>query len=244
MTHIVAGYPSLEDSEKIAKTMADAGVDFIEIQIPFSDPVADGPVIMEANKIALEQGINIHDCMKLMEKLSKYVKTNRLNTKLLFMSYFNPVFRYGVNNFCQKAKDNGCYGLIIPDMPLQEEKYEHLMEHCRNDGLKLIQIVSPLTTVERLREILRNAEGFIYCVAGYGVTGQKRSFNDISLYLRRVREFTDLELAVGFGIADKRDVEEVHNNAEIAVIGSKFIKIVKEKNYLSSLTRFLKEITS
>src|SRR5258708_193254 len=120
MTHVVVGYPSLEETVSIVKTMADAGVDFIELQIPFSDPLADGPTIMQACEKALENGTRVKDAFAVMRQLSREV-----GIRLLFMTYYNIVFRYGVEKFCKDAKDAGAAGLIVPDMPIDEEAEEH-----------------------------------------------------------------------------------------------------------------------
>lgn len=235
MTHIVAGYPTLKKSEEIAMLMARSGVDFIEIQIPFSDPVADGPVIMKANEMALAGGVKVEDCFELMKKLS-----GKAGSKFLFMSYFNIVYRYGVEKFCKRAKECGCYGLIIPDMPIDEEANEKYLENCEKYGLVAIQVISPLTPDERLRKIANHARGFVYCVSRFGTTGVAAELNPkLKSYLKRVRKFIKLPLAVGFGIAEKRHVEAVHKEAEIAVIGSKIIKLIDEGKDIGA---FLKTI--
>lgn len=227
MTHIVAGYPTMNKCEEVAMMMARMGVSFIEIQIPFSDPVADGPVIMKANQAALEGGIKVADSFKLMERLRKKFDSEGLKTELLFMSYFNVLHKYGVADFCSKAALCGAYGLIIPDIPLDEEKFDHYLEHCKKNKLSAIQIVSPLTTNERLRKIADAASGFVYCVSRFGVTGAGNSVNPkLKEYLDRVKKHIKLPLAVGFGIANRSQVRAVHKHAEIAVMGSAIINIL------------------
>ncbi|MEK7672696.1 MAG: tryptophan synthase subunit alpha [Patescibacteria group bacterium] len=240
MTHIVAGYPSLKASEEIALTMIEVGVYFIEIQIPFSDPVADGPVIMQANEKALKAGTKVEDCFKLMEKLCAKNST----TKFLFMSYFNILHSYGVEKFCKKAQECGCYGLIVPDMPLDEEEHEHYLENCQKFGLKAVQVVSPLSTDERLKKIAKVASGLVYCISRYGTTGVSSTLNtNLSGYLRKVKKYIQLPLAVGFGISDKSHVQAVWQEAEIAVIGSKVVRLIDEGgNYLPKIEKFLKQI--
>lgn len=235
MTHIVAGYPTLKKSEEIAMRMANCGVDFIEIQIPFSDPVADGPVIMRANQKALENGVKVEDCFGLMQRLShvhlsnhdKRNKETLAKPRFLFMSYFNILHHYGVEKFCKKARECGCYGLIIPDMPIDEEKYDHYLAICKKYKLMPILVISPLTSESRLKQLAKYAKGFVYCVSRYGTTGQTSNLNPhLASYLKKVRKYIKLPLAVGFGISKKTHMEAVWKHAEIAVIGSKIIEMV------------------
>lgn len=221
MTHIVAGYPTLKRSEEIAVRMANCEVDFIEIQIPFSDPVADGRTIMRANQKALENGVKVEDCFALMRRLSTS------GPKFLFMSYFNILHHYGVEKFCKKAKECGCYGLIIPDMPIDEERYDHYLASCKKFGLMPILVVSPLTSADRLRNLAKYAKGFVYCVSRFGTTGQTTNLNPhLASYLKKVRKYIKLPLAVGFGISKREHMEAVWKHAEIAVVGSKIIEMV------------------
>lgn len=237
MTHIVAGYPSLEESRSLMRTMAKAGADFIEIQIPFSDPLADGPTIMAANQKALENGTRVEDAFNLMRNAN-------VDTPLLFMTYYNIIFKYGVQKFCQRAAESGCYGLIVPDMPIDEEKYENFYRISSECGLKVIQVVSPLTPEARLKRIAEYAEGFVYCVARYGTTGAREEFEaDLAEYLGRVRKHIDLPLAVGFGISKPEHFEMVWEHAEIAVIGSAILKLLEKEgvegvgNFIGALLR-------
>lgn len=237
MTHIVAGYPTLKKSEELAMLMADSGVNFIEIQIPFSDPVADGPTIMAANQHALDNGTTVSDCFKLMKTISSYSEV-----PILFMSYFNIIHHYGVDLFCKKAAECGCYGLIVPDIPIDEEPQEGYLEACKRYGLHAIQIVSPLTPDLRLKKIAAVASGFVYCVSRFGTTGSSSKFgNNLSKYLKNVKKYIKIPLAVGFGISEKKDVNMVHKDAEIAVIGSKVIKLI-ENTSLNKVKSFLKTI--
>lgn len=248
MTHIVAGYPNLETSEKLLELMVKNGVDFVEIQIPFSDPVADGPTIMKANQMALESGTKVEDCFKLMKKVTlklrdKNGQKNIPNSKFLFMTYFNIVHHYGVEKFCKRAAECGCYGLIVPDMPIDEEGQEKYLENCKRYGLKAIQIISPLTPERRLKKIAKSADGFVYCVSRFGTTGQEAALNPkLSAYLKKVKKYIKVPLAVGFGISTKAHVEAVWKGADIAVIGSKIINILNEGG-VDGVRKFLLEIT-
>lgn len=243
MTHIVAGYPSLKESEEIALLMCKSGADFIEIQIPFSDPVADGPAIMAANQKALDNGVKVSDCLKLMKNLYKKTKGISVKPKFLFMAYFNILFRFGVEKFCREAVKCGCYGLIVPDMPIDEEKNDHYLKYCKKYRLNAIQVVSPLTSVDRLKLISKHAKGFIYCVSRYGITGVSKVLNNrLKQYLAKVKRSTALPIAVGFGISNRNQIKAVHKYAEIAVIGSKFIEIIKTVKWtkrLQTIRQFL-----
>lgn len=226
MTHIVAGYPSLKESEDIALTMFEAGVDFLEIQIPFSDPIGDGPVITQACRTAIDGGVTVEDCFQLMEKLRPKTKI-----PLLFMTYYNIIFNYGVENFCKNAAELGCYGLIVPDIPFDEEKYDKFREHAHKNNLKIIQLVSPITPVDRLKHIGKFAEGFVYCVAGFGTTGSKISQNEqVPHYLERVRKYVKVPLSLGFGISSKEEMNTAGQVADIVVVGSIIIKLYQENS--------------
>ena len=257
MTHIVAGYPTMAECEKIALEMADAGVAYIEIQIPFSDPIADGKTIMEANMQALRNGVTPDDCFRLIERLQA-----QIDVPILIMTYFNIAFRYGggpgsagggLAAFCEKARDVGCYGLIIPDIPVDEEKYDGFLKACKKSGLHAIQIVSPITPVRRLEKIARVASGFVYCVSGFGTTGVRKklgssagadsgSGSGLRSYLEQVRRTVKLPLAVGFGISSKEQVSAVSKHADIVVIGSKMINLYNEKG-LKEVGKFLRGVS-
>lgn len=219
MTHIVAGYPSLKESEKIAEALIDAGTAFLEIQIPFSDPIADGKTILDANTKALELGVTVEDCFELLKKLKQ-----KTEIPILFMTYFNVIFRYGIEKFCAKAKKYGAYGLIVPDIPFDEEKNNYFLQACKSNGLKAIQVISPITKNDRLQEISKIADGFVYCVSRFGTTGAREKLEtDLDKYLARVRKYIKLPLALGFGISNKKQVQLAASKADIVVIGSAVI---------------------
>ncbi|MGE3278257.1 MAG: tryptophan synthase subunit alpha [Candidatus Altimarinota bacterium] len=237
MTHIVAGYPTLRESEDIALMMLESGVQFLEIQIPFSDPVADGPVIMKANQIALDNGTTPDMCFELMQRLKK-----KSDIPLLFMTYYNILFRYGLEEFCRRAKEVGCYGFIVPDIPIDEEPYDHYLETCKRYGLHAIQVISPITPDERLKKIGKVASGFVYCISMLGTTGSLDGLPpELSDYIGRVRKYVTTKLALGFGISSKMDVENALKDADIAVMGSVFIRTY-EKGGKNSLQQLLESL--
>lgn len=223
MTHIVIGYPSYEDSLRLVETMVEAGVDLMELQIPFSEPIADGPVILDANQRALAAGVTVERCLDFAQQV-----TDRFEMPFLFMSYYNILFKYGVARFVETIEALGLRGAIVPDLP-PEEGREYLSS-MRAQGLAPIFIYSPNTPAERLQRIAEEASGFVYCVARKGVTGSQTDFSDeLSAYLARCREATPLPLAVGFGVKSKADVDFLRGQAEIAVIGTETLRLVQRE---------------
>jgi tryptophan synthase alpha chain len=223
MTHIVIGYPSLEASLDIVRAMVAAGVDLMELQIPFSEPIADGPVILRANQASLANGITVSDCMDFARRAAA-----ECDIPFLLMTYYNILFKYGVDRFADHMAADGLRGAIVPDLP-HEEGHTYLSAMNRND-LAPIFIFAPTTSETRMREIARHAAGFVYCVARKGVTGLQTDFSDtLQSYLARCRAVTGLPLALGFGVKDRADIEFLTGKVDIAVIGTQTIRIVEER---------------
>lgn len=241
MTHLVVGYPTLEKTAELAKLMAQKGADIIELQIPFSDPLADGPTIMRACKKSLDNGTKVKDAFKLMHSLS-----SQIDIPFLFMTYFNIVFRYSVEKFCQDAKAVGASGLIVPDMPIDQETQEHFFYFCRKYRLHNIQVVSPVSTDVRLEKNAQIASGFIYCAARQGVTGAKSKLDPkLGLYLEKVKQFFTIPVASGFGIAKRKHIGKLASYADIAVVGSAIIDVVSRsnsKNFKANVESFLDDL--
>lgn len=237
MTHVVVGYPSLDKTVELVRLMAEEGVDIVELQIPFSDPLADGPTIMKACEASLRNGTKVSDAFDIVAKLSKEVKI-----PLLFMAYYNTVFRYGVEKFCRDAKKAGISGLIIPDVPLEEEKEEHFIAYCKKYDLANIRVVSPASTPLRLK---RNAEvgtGFVYATARQGITGARKSLNlEIKNYLTRVKKHFDIPVAVGFGISKKEHLKVLAGYADIAIVGSAIIDVLNNGG-VEEVRRFIRRL--
>jgi len=233
MTHIVLGYPSFEDSFRIIETMVEAGVDLMELQIPFSEPIADGPVILKASQNALKAGARVQTCLDLAGEI-----TRTFNIPFLFMSYYNIFFKYDLSSFVAAMAERGIQGAIIPDLPPEEgQDYLRFMEEYR---LAPIQFFSPTTTPERMSYLNSFARGFIYCVARKGVTGQETRFSeDLTAYLSRCREATSLPLALGFGIKERTDVDYLKGKVEIAIIGTQTIRII-EREGVKAVDSFIK----
>ncbi|PIR13355.1 tryptophan synthase subunit alpha [Candidatus Falkowbacteria bacterium CG11_big_fil_rev_8_21_14_0_20_39_10] len=241
MTHIVVGCPSLEENKKIIQLMADIGVDFIELQIPFSDPMADGPTIMKANKQALDNKTRVIDAFNLMKEMSSQV-----NIPLLFMGYFNTVLNYGTKRFCQEAARLGCSGLIFPDIPLEEESEEHFLEYTKKYNLSNIRVLSPASTIDRIKKNAKVANGFLYFVGRKGTTGAKtRLDKTLNINLRKIKKHIKIPIAVGFGISEVAHIKALVGKAEIAVIGSAVIdryKKAKIGEELKEIKKFMKPL--
>lgn len=236
MTHVVVGYPSLDKTSSLVKAMVEAGADFIELQIPFSDPLADGPTIMNACEEVLRQGVKVKDAFRLADKLSKQIKI-----PLLFMAYYNTVFKYGTRGFCRDARKAGISGLIVPDMPIEEEHQEYFIRYCQESELKNIRVISPASTAERLKKNAEVADGFVYCTARQGVTGvQKELDPEIKKYLKQVKDYFKIPIAVGFGIANKERINLIRDYTDIVVVGSAIVDVIN-KSSSDNLTGDVKE---
>ncbi len=223
MTHIVIGYPSLAASLEIAHAMVAAGVDLMELQIPFSEPMADGPVILAANQQALAAGATVERCFDFAATVAR---THAI--PFLFMSYYNLLFRAGVASFVERARQAGVAGAIVPDLP-PEEAGDYLPAMDRA-GLDPIFIFSPSSPAERMREIARYCRGFVYCMARKGVTGARTTFSaGLDAYLARCRAATELPLALGFGVQNQADVAFLRGKVDIAVVGSATIRLIEEQ---------------
>lgn len=220
MTHIVLGYPSFEVNRQVIDQMVENGVECIEMQIPFSEPMADGPVIMKANLDSLDNGTKVEECLSFgAEMASTY------SIPFLYMTYYNIIFRYGEKKFIERCAQTGIQGLIIPDLP--PEQSENFFALAKENDISPILIYSPTSTETRMKQIDASAQGFIYCVARKGVTGKKSTLDaDFDQYLQRCRQATSKPLAVGFGIRNREDIEMLKGKAEMAVIGSETIRLV------------------
>lgn len=224
MTHLVLGYPSWETCFQVIEAMVEAGVDLMELQIPFSESMADGPVILKANQKALEQGVTVRDCLDFAKEAARRC----FDIPFFIMSYYNILFKYGVERFATALADRSLRGAIVPDLP-PEEGHEYL-QAMKNQGLSPILFFSPTTPDSRMRTIASLGEGFIYCLSRKGVTGAETDFSaDLAAYLGRCRRATTLPLALGFGVRDKGDIDFLKGKVDMAVIGSRTIRIVEDR---------------
>ncbi len=218
---VTGGDPDLETTEKLVVAMEEAGADLIEIGIPFSDPIAEGIVIQEANIRALSAGCTT-------DKLFDSVKRARekVTVPMVFLTYINPIHTYGKEKFMQRCVECGIDGLIIPDLPF-EEKGE-LLEVCQAYGIDIISLIAP-TSNERIRMIAKKAQGFLYIVSSMGVTGVRSKIEtDIAGMVKLVRESSDVPCAIGFGIATPEQAREMASIADGAIVGSAIVKLVAE----------------
>jgi tryptophan synthase alpha chain len=222
MAHIVLGYPSLEASRQIVEQMVEAGVDLIELQIPFSEPIADGPVILHANQRALTAGATVDRCFELAGELAR-----TFPIPFLFMSYYNIAWKRGIERFARATRAAGLTGAIIPDLPFEEGA--QLLATFAAEQLDPIFIFAPTTSDARMQQIAARAGGFVYCVARKGVTGAATDFRSLDHYLERCRRATRLPLALGFGVKDRADVAAITGKVDIAVVGSETIRVVDDK---------------
>lgn len=235
MTHIVLGYPSYKASFDIIRTMVDAGVELMELQIPFSEPIADGPVILHANQKALAAGASVQKSLEFVATV-----TETFNIPFLFMSYYNILFKYGIDRFAASMSEARLKGAIVPDLPPEEgQEYLAAMEKHRLDP---IFIFSPTTPDERMTYLSSYGKGFIYCVARKGVTGKETHFSgQLETYLARCRQATDLPLALGFGVKDRDDIDFLKGKVDIAVIGSQTIRMI-EREGIGAIGRFIENL--
>lgn len=220
MAHVVVGYPDLQKSFELVKAIVSAGVDVMELQIPFSEPIADGPVILQANQSALAAGVKVDDCFKFAHRV-----TEAFDIPFLFMTYYNIVFKRGEERFFAEAKAAGIRGSIVPDIPPEEG--ESYMAAAAAHGIDPIFILSPTTTHDRLAYLAGFGRGFFYCVARKGITGAKTTFStELDEFLGRCRSATQLPLALGFGVSRKQDVDFLNGKVEIAVVGSQALRVL------------------
>ena len=236
---LTAGYPSLEYSKDIFKIILDAEVDFIEIGLPFSDPMADGPLIQHSSQIAIEQNTSVEECFKLVKEIRK------INNEIpvILMGYYNPIHYYGNLKFIKKAVLSGIDGLIIVDLPMEEDEEFYNLSYKNN--LPLIRLVTPTTDEERLKKILKNAYGFVYYVSVTGITGTKSaSVNDVKNKIKVIKKITNLPVIAGFGIKNSMDAKKMSSISDGIVIGSSLVnkieEVYKKKNGLNEIFNFLK----
>ncbi len=218
MTHVVCGYPSFEDNWKELEIMQEFGVDLVELQFPFSEPSADGPLFVKANQEAIENGVRVQDCFEFMAKVTK-----EFSFKVVMMGYFNTIFKTGQRAFLQQLKDAGGHGFIVPDLPIDEAQELHAI--AKELDLSPIVLMTPTNTDARLAELAKSADGFVYTVARKGVTGSNTNMNEeVAGFIARCKQFTEVPLAVGFGVSHADDIAFIGQHADIAVIGTAALK--------------------
>ena len=235
ITFVTGGDPDISTSEEILKTIIEKKVDIIEIGMPFSDPMADGPTIQLSSRRAIKNKTNLKSIFKICKNIKKYNNS----TPIVLMGYYNLILHYGVNNFTKKCSEIGIDGLIIVD--LQPEEDSELYNAISLCDIDLIRLITPNTTKKRLEIIANNASGFLYYVTITGITGQKSANIDkLKSSIKKIRKYSKLPIVAGFGINNKKNVKEICKIADGAVVGSSIIKLI-EKN-LNNKKRLLKSV--
>lgn len=237
--YYTAGYPSLNDTVRIGELLAVSGADMIEIGVPFSDPVADGPVIQASSKQALDNGMTLHLLLEQVKELRAAI-----DLPVILMGYFNPIMQFGVETFCERASAAGVDGLIIPDLPLNE--YQTLYHSIFSEhGLLNIFLVAPTTTEERIREIDKLSDGFIYAVSSSSTTGAKEGFGkEQTDYFEKLKSMRLRNaFLIGFGVSNQETFSTVNKYGAGAIVGSAFISLLKEsKNVEVDIPNFIKKL--
>lgn len=234
---VTAGDPDMETSEKIMLKMAQAGCDLIEIGIPFSDPIAEGPVIQEANLRSLSQGTTTDKVFELTERVSK-----QIDIPLVYMTYLNVLFKYGYDRFLQKAVKAGISGVIIPDLPYEEK--DELQSVAEKYGVEVVSLIAP-TSKDRIKTIAKDAKGFIYAVSSLGVTGARSEITtDLDAITHHIKAVTDVPVAIGFGINTPEQAKKYSEIADGVIVGSAIVKIIAKygKNSPDEVYRYVKSM--
>lgn len=219
---LTAGDPDLKTTFELVKEIEKNGADIVELGIPFSDPIADGPIIQASSQRALKNNVNIKKILEMTKEL-----TREINIPVILMSYYNPVFKYGIEKFLKDCRISKVAGLIISDL-LPEESQE-IRELSKKNDIDLIFLISPTTSERRIKTISRFSKGFIYCVSRTGTTGiQKKLSEDLEEFIKKVRKITKKPLAVGFGISESSHVKEVAKISDAVIVGSAVVKLIEE----------------
>ncbi|MDR1695277.1 MAG: tryptophan synthase subunit alpha [Endomicrobium sp.] len=237
ITYLTAGDPSLDKTEEFIVSLAKNGADLIEIGIPFSDPVAEGEVIQNAMARALSENIGLDDIFNMVSSVVK-----KISVPLAFMTYLNPLLTYGYDKFFKRCKETGIEAIIVPDMPFEEQ--DEIKEFTGKYGVTIITLIAP-TSLERIEKLAKNAEGFIYLVSSLGVTGTRSEITtDINSIVSKIKQITDVPVAVGFGISTGKQAKDMTESADGAIIGSAIVKIIAEhkENAAAKIAGFVSEV--
>ncbi len=221
MPYHTAGFPTLDLSKQIIRSLVEAGADLVEIGVPFSDPLADGPSVQGTSQAALDNGTTPADCIDLVRDL----RADGIIAPFLLMGYYNPILKYGIERYVADCAEAGVDGFIVPDLPAEES--DALRDAAQAKGLALIFMVAPTSTDERLAIAAEKGSGFLYCVSVTGVTGARDNLSStLGEYMARIRSHTDLPLAIGFGISKPEHVKSVGEIADGAIVGAALINAI------------------
>lgn len=240
--YCTAGYPQLDSTLKVIQALQNNGADIIELGMPYSDPLADGPIIQESGAVALQNGMTIKVLLEQLKVMRNATGTG-ITVPVILMGYMNPVLQYGFEKFCAGASAAGVDGLILPDLPIREFETEY-GPVMKKYGLDFIFLITPETSVERIRKIDALSTGFIYAVSSSSTTGKDKNFSDVELYLQKLQQMQlKNPVLVGFGIKDKTTFESACKYANGAIIGSAYIKALDENQEVELVTKkFLETI--
>jgi tryptophan synthase alpha chain len=237
ITFITAGDPDIETTYDIVLALEEAGSDIIELGIPYSDPLADGPTIQASSQRALNKGVKIPDIMRIVEKIRF-----KSDIPLVYLVYYNSIFKYGIQKFLKESKDVGIDGLIIPDLPLEERK--DILEEADKYGIYLIPLVAP-TSKERIKLITENGKGFVYCVSITGVTGAREDIEtDIEEYMKTVSQYTNMPKAIGFGISTPEMAKKLKDFSDGIIVGSALVERIAKGYNKSEMLQEVKSFVS
>ena len=236
IAYVTVGYPNIEATLKVVPLLADCGCDIVELGIPFSDPMADGATIQHASFKALENGVNTARCLDIANKLSK-----NTNVPLVFMTYYNPVYQYGLKKFCKDCVAAAIDGLIIPELPPEEG--DELGNLASKSDVDMICLLAPTSAEERIKLVARKSRGFIYLVSIAGMTGIRSELPpDLGKFILKVKQFAKLPVCVGFGISTPKQAAQVAKTADGVIIGSKLIQLLETDDAAMTATQsFIKE---
>ncbi|MFB3896001.1 MAG: tryptophan synthase subunit alpha [bacterium] len=241
IAYITAGDPDLGITKKLVLSLAESGADIIELGIPFSDPLADGPTIQRASQRALAKKARLVDIIGLVEELRKQTEI-----PLVFMTYYNPILQYGINKFAQDAAKVGLDGVIVPDLPPEEAK--ELIVAARKEDIDTIFLLAPTSTPSRINSVAGSCKGFVYYVSLTGVTGARAKVaTDVSASIKKIKRATDKPVAVGFGISNPTQVQQVVNwGADGVIVGSAIVNLIEQnlgkKDLVSKVAKFVKKL--
>lgn len=237
ITFITAGDPDIETTYDIVLALEEAGADIIELGIPYSDPLADGPTIQASSQRALNKGVKIPDIMKIVEKIRL-----KSDIPLVYLVYYNSIFKYGIQKFLKESKDIGIDGLIIPDLPIEERK--DILEEADKYDIYLIPLVAP-TSKERIKLITQNGKGFVYCVSITGVTGAREDIEtDIEEYMKTVSQYTNMPKAIGFGISTPEMAKKLKDFSDGIIVGSALVERIAKGYNKSEMLQEIKSFVS
>lgn len=235
IVYLLAGDPHLKNTEEIILGLDAAGVDVVEVGVPFSDPTADGPIIQSASRRALQDGVTMDGILNVIESVRR-----TSGIPIVLFSYYNPIFTYGNERFAARAQEAGIDGLLVVDLPLEEAS--ELRAYTDRSEIDFISLIAPTTSTERVRTISRCATGFLYFISITGVTGTaKPRVADITRHTERIREITDLPLVVGFGISTAQQAREIAPFVDGIVIGSAVVRLIDENRNRVDMVQIVSE---